>query len=165
MVVDVQAVLSSSAHPFARASRDHRTLFLSFVLHCADLSTPLLPPELSRRVAESLSLEFSSQADMERAMGLPVSVVAAASPEAKAAQEISFVRFVVAPLFLTLTAVVPRLGHLLSLLDANLCSWERVAGVAVGDTSLGPADEWRRKFRRGSDATEVNSKHTDPHIV
>ena len=91
----------------------------------ADLSTPLLPPALSKRVADDLGVEFEQQAAKERELGLPVTVSAAATPSAKAAQELTFVRFVVAPLFTTLASIVPALSHLLPLLDATLCSWEQ----------------------------------------
>ena len=41
---------------------EHRTLLVSFLLHCADLCTPLLPPAISKRVASSLAAEFEAQA-------------------------------------------------------------------------------------------------------
>ena len=44
------------------SSPEHRQLLVSFLLHCADLCTPLLPPEQSKRVAATLADEFEAQA-------------------------------------------------------------------------------------------------------
>ncbi len=60
------------------------------MLHCADLSCPLLPPALSQRVAGDLSREFAAQADRERAAGQPVTVMEAATELAKAKMEAGF---------------------------------------------------------------------------
>jgi hypothetical protein len=64
--------------------------FVSFVLHCADLCCPLLPPPLSRRISGDLSREFEAQAAAERAAHLPVSVMEAPTELAKAKMEIGF---------------------------------------------------------------------------
>ena len=69
---------------FARDSMDDRLLLVAFVLHCADLCTVLLPPAMSRRVAESLSAEFARQAELERQEGLPVTVMVAHDEAGKA---------------------------------------------------------------------------------
>lgn len=57
------------------------------MLHCADLSTCLFPPPLSQRLSSSLSSEFDAQAATEKSLGLPVTVMLAATPEAKAKME------------------------------------------------------------------------------
>lgn len=60
---------------------------MKFVLHCADLSTCLFPPPLSQRLSSALSSEFDAQAATEKSLGLPVTVMLAATPEAKAKME------------------------------------------------------------------------------
>ena len=95
-------------------------------LHCADLCNPLYPPSVSRRNAEALSAEFEEQAAAEKALGLPVSVMQAPDRAAKARMELSFINFVVRPLFKTLADSVPRLAFLLARIDANVAAWASV---------------------------------------
>jgi hypothetical protein len=63
-------------------------LLVSFLLHCADLCNPLLPPALSMRIANTLGREFDSQAEAERAAGLPVTVMLAHDTGSKAKMEV-----------------------------------------------------------------------------
>ena len=81
------------AAPFSRDSPEDRALLVSFVLHCADLSCPLFPPAMSRRIADELSREFASQAERERAENLPVTVMVAADEVGKAKMEVGFIDY------------------------------------------------------------------------
>jgi hypothetical protein len=69
--------VTAAAGGFSRDSSDDRQLLVSFLLHCADLCNPLFPPPMSRRIATELAIEFSRQAELERAQGLPVTVMVA----------------------------------------------------------------------------------------
>lgn len=72
------------AGSFSRDSAEDRQLLVSFLLHCADLCNPLLPPALSQRIADDLGREFSAQATLERRAGLPVTVMLADGDASKA---------------------------------------------------------------------------------
>jgi hypothetical protein len=87
---------------FSRDSAEDRALLVNFLLHCADLCTPLFPPAVSARVTEELSAEFSRQAELERAAGLPVTVMLATDALSKAKMESGFISFAVRPLYVTL---------------------------------------------------------------
>ena len=116
---------------FSRDSLDDRLLLVAFVLHCADLCTVLLPPAMSRRVADSLSDEFSRQAELERAEGLPITVMVAHDEAGKAKMELGFIDYVCKPLYVKLAAVCPVLGpHCLSCLDRNREMWAAVLARA-----------------------------------
>ena len=109
---------------FARRQPEERQLLVAFLLHCADLGNPLRPWNLSERIAVELQREFEAQAARERAAGLPVSVMLAATDEAKSKLELGFLEYVVQPLYVTLAAVVPRLGDkCLKLIAANKAAW------------------------------------------
>jgi hypothetical protein len=82
-----------SAGGFSRDSPDDRQLLVSFLLHCADLCNPLFPPAMSRRIADELAVEFSRQAELERAAGLPVTVMVAGDDTAKAKLELGFIDY------------------------------------------------------------------------
>jgi hypothetical protein len=73
---------------FSDDSVEDRQLLICFILHCADLCNPLLPPALSVRIANALGREFDAQADAERAAGLPVTVMLAADAGSKAKMEV-----------------------------------------------------------------------------
>lgn len=113
---------------FIAGSDSDRALFVSFLLHCADLCkcvaglllaagfirvllpsqhthphtsrmfvslahprSPTFPPAVSQRIAADLSLEFEAQAQKETALGLPVTVMLAASAADKAKLELGFI--------------------------------------------------------------------------
>ena len=81
------------AGSFSRDSAEDRQLLVAFLLHCADLCNPLLPPQLSRRIADDLGREFAAQAEQERRAGLPITVMLADSDAAKARMEIGFLDY------------------------------------------------------------------------
>ena len=125
-----------SAAGFSRELPEHRELLVSFLLHCADLCCPLAPPQMSRRIAESLSVEFARQAERERAEGLPITVPVAKDENAKAKMEQGFIDYVVRPLYLTLAVVAPGLGpRCLAAIECNRAAWAEV--ITVSDSENG----------------------------
>lgn len=121
---------------------------------------------MSQRCAADLSAEFHAQAEREAAAGLPVTVALARTPAAKARMELSFLRFVVAPLYIQLAELAPQLAETLLLLDANSALPERglsnsssllfsrlTHALAVGEwEKVAPrasTDAWRRELRAG----------------
>ena len=112
---------------FSRDSPEDRQLLVSFLLHCADLCNPLLPPPVSRRIANELSMEFSRQAELERAASLPVTVMLAHDDVGKAKLELGFLEYVVAPLYKTLSTISPVLGNrCLALIEENRAAWSEI---------------------------------------
>ena len=111
------------AHVFTDSPED-RQLLVSFLLHCADLCTPLLPPSVSARVCDDLADEFAAQAARERQAGLPVTVMLAGDDQAKARMETGFIDFVVRPLYVSLCTILPDLGQCLTLIDKNRRRWD-----------------------------------------
>ncbi len=89
------AAAAAAALPlgFSRDSDDDRQLLVSLLLHCADLCNPLFPPAMSRRIAADLGREFAAQAELERAAGMPVTVMLADTDAAKAQLEVGFIDF------------------------------------------------------------------------
>ena len=113
------------AHVFTDSAED-RQLLVSFLLHCSDLCTPLLPPHVSQRVCDDLATEFLAQAERERQANLPVTVMLAADALAKAKMETGFIDYVVRPLYVSLATILPDLGHCLTLIDKNRQHWDQV---------------------------------------
>jgi hypothetical protein len=130
-----------AASAFNRDSAEDRQLLVAFMLHCADLCTPLLPPPLSARATEALGREFAAQAAAERAAGLPVTVMLADDPASKAKLELGFIDYAVHPLYFTLTGVFPELSGCLQLIDRNRSYWgAAVAAEAAAEAHTPPYD-------------------------
>jgi hypothetical protein len=149
---------------FQRYNAEHRQLLVCFLMHIADLCNPLLPPPVSRRIAADLSREFSRQAELERAAGLPVTVMLAHDDAGRAKLEIGFIgalsdaagcatsylrtlltrvcthaAYVVRPLYELLAQISPSLGtRCLGLvrLDANVAAW----GAVIADAKRASLD-------------------------
>lgn len=115
--------------PISSRSEDDRSLLREFILHCADLSSPLRPPEVSARVAAGLHAERLAQAARERSLGLAPAARPPASATAaeRAASEVCFIGALVRPCFALLAEVEPRLRRLLPRVDANAAAWARLA--------------------------------------
>ena len=58
----VFAAAADTCIGFSAGSAEERELLVAFLLHCADLCNPLLPPEMSQRIAAALGREFEAQA-------------------------------------------------------------------------------------------------------
>jgi hypothetical protein len=126
---------------FNRDSAEDRQLLVAFMLHCADLCTPLLPPPLSVRATEALGREFAAQAKAERAAGLPVTVMLADDPASKAKLELGFIDYAVHPLYAALVGIFPELSGCLSLIDRNRSAWgAAVAAEAAAEAHTPPHD-------------------------
>ena len=121
---------------FPTGSTDDRALLVAFLLHCADLHNPLLPPKLSQRIAGELAREFAAQAEKELAAALPVTVMLASSELQRAQLEVSFLDYVVAPLFATLCDVCPLLRPLIARIEDNRECWVATGHVFTKRRSL-----------------------------
>jgi hypothetical protein len=133
------ASFPAASSAFNRESAEDRQLLVAFMLHCADLCTPLLPPTLSSRATEALGREFAAQASAERAAGLPVTVMLPDDRASKAKLELGFIEFAVRPLYFTLVGVFPELSGCLSLIDRNRSAWSAVvASEAAAEAAHTP---------------------------
>ena len=124
--------LGKGPQPFSRDSSDDRTTLVCFILHAADLSNPVSPPARSKRVAETLSLEFNAQAQRERERGLPVTVMVASDAHTKAKLEAGFIDAVVRPTYDLLCLVAPQLEPSLQMMNDTREMWEHELNNAAG---------------------------------
>ena len=130
---------------FNRDSAEDRQLLVAFMLHCADLCTPLLPPPLSARATEALGREFAAQAKAERAAGLPVTVMLADDPASKAKLELGFIDYAVHPLYQSLVGIFPELSGCLNLIDRNRSAWGAAVAAEAAAEAHTPPHEARPK--------------------
>ena len=128
---DVSFCSVASDFCFPTGSTDDRALLVAFLLHCADLHNPLLPPTMSQRIAGELSREFAAQAAQEQAASLPVTVMLGTTELQRAQMEISFIDFVVQPLYATLLTIVPLLADVAERIETNRECWASVLHTAT----------------------------------
>ena len=81
------------------ASPDERAFLLAVLLHCADISNAIKPLRLAEAWAGRVVAEFLAQGDAERARGLPPSPMCDRATVSAPGSQVSFIDFVVAPLF------------------------------------------------------------------
>lgn len=58
----------------AAASDEERSVLLASLIHCADVSNPLLPHGMNVRWASLIVQEFNAQVELERHLGLPTTL-------------------------------------------------------------------------------------------
>ena len=149
---------SASAAPFATA--EERSLLFALLLHAADIGNPTRPPHVAAKWAERVQAEFFAQGDAEAAASLPVSPgMARGAP--KAAGQINFIEFVVAPLYALLARALPELTPCLRQLALNRAAFapafeaEAAEAAARGAKSEAEAADECAKMRNRHRAFEA----------
>ena len=99
---------------------DERAELVSILVHTADLSGQAYPVGVAMNWNSRILAEFRSQAEKERAQGLPVAPVMAAldTPLACARLQLSFVSNIVQPLWQRVAELLPGLDTPLANLQA-----------------------------------------------
>eukprot|EP01136_Pigoraptor_vietnamica_P005417 Opistho-1_new@37001 len=77
----------------------HRILLLRFLIKCCDISNSAKPPHIARPWSEMITEEFFQQGDAERDAGLKVSPFMDRRTPQPAKCQMSFIKFIVAPMF------------------------------------------------------------------
>jgi cAMP-specific phosphodiesterase 4 len=140
-----------AAPPFS--TPEERTLLYSLFLHAADVGNPARPRHVASKWADRVLEEFFAQGDAERAAGLPVSAMCDRGATSRAASQINFIEFVVAPLYGVLSRALPELTPCLRTLAANRRAFadeyedEAAAAAARGAKAPEEAAEDAAKMR------------------
>lgn len=97
----------------------------SMILHAADISNAAKPDLLSERWTNLLKLEFFSQGDEEKRLGIPVSPLCDRDTVRFASSQVGFIQFIVQPTYALLAELVPNVETIiLAPLASNLVIWE-----------------------------------------
>jgi cAMP-specific phosphodiesterase 4 len=136
------AAAAPAAPPFS--TPEERVLLYSLFLHAADVGNPARPRHVASKWADRVLEEFFAQGDAERAAGLPVSAMCDRGATSRAASQINFIEFVVAPLYGVLARALPELTPCLRTLAANRRAfadeYEAEAADAAARGAKAPAD-------------------------
>ncbi|KAL8445500.1 hypothetical protein Emed_005581 [Eimeria media] len=109
---------------------EDRTLLMNCLIHCADISNPLLPERRNVQWASLIVQEFNAQVEMERHKGLPVTTFMDQRTELLRTQsQIGFLSFVVLDQFRALADLVPGVDELIAQGERNLEEWQQALDV------------------------------------
>jgi hypothetical protein len=101
-----------------------RRIIIKTILHSADISNPCKSWEISKFWADALLEEFLNQGDLEKKEGIPVSPNMDRDTVNQADFSLSFIDFIVAPLYLGLTNLIPAAAKCCAYLDKNRSQWD-----------------------------------------
>ena len=129
--------------PDVRCTPEARKALLSVVVHAADLSNPLLPTEHCQKWAGRVVEEFHRQALREAQLGLePASFMKTPPTDESgvASLQVSFINYVVAPMWRCLGDLLPDLADRVDQLDKNLSFW--MTRIRPVETAFKDDDNW-----------------------
>ncbi|KAF5371741.1 hypothetical protein D9758_003600 [Tetrapyrgos nigripes] len=120
-----------------------RVLMCQAIIKCADISNPSRPFPISCHWSTALMGEWTSQASLERCLGLPCTVQDKDDPYSEAKSQIFFATTFVRPLWEVLVRGVPELQPFLDQCNSNIQTWrERQAELeAIEAHTCQPASD------------------------
>ncbi len=119
----------STCDIFNREERSDRLMVIECIIHSADLANPVLNFDLYRQWTELVVQEFYDQAMREKDLGLPSQPHMQNPPsdvKALGNMQISFIDYVVAPLWSIMRDMFPPLASRYSQLENNRAEWKRI---------------------------------------
>ena len=120
-----------------RLDENDEKILAQSLVHIADLNTAVLGWNRFHEFSMRLMDEFSNQSKIEKEKGLPIQIsVNTEDPQAIGSMQVSYVDYVVKPLWLNIHTIVPELEHRLKRLLKNRELWKD-----YGNTGFVPEKE------------------------
>lgn len=138
----------------ADMSDAHRQVVFNVVLHSCDISNQAKAWPIQRKWSDAVLAEFLHQGDMERAKGLPISPNCDRATTDQAQLSLSFIDFIVAPIYLSLRQLLPAVAHCCRLIKDNRASWAAIFTESIASNPKLNADEKRAELSRATRRTE-----------
>ncbi|KAI8082829.1 uncharacterized protein BX664DRAFT_339159 [Halteromyces radiatus] len=132
-----------------------RLLLCSAIIKCADISNVARPFLQSTKWAELLVEEFACQGDLEKELGMPVSLLNDREKLILEESQIGFIRFVAMGLFQRVREVMQEMTFAVDQLESNLQRWENRKHTTHDSGVSTLADKENELLQR-------NDKVTDP---
>ena len=125
-----------------------REIVYKTLLHAAGISNPAKSWALCRLWSDRVVDEFFQQGDREKAEELPVSPNMDRDNTNQAKMSLNFIDFIVAPLFVAMTTLLPPMQEACDSLAANRANWESIVHTDLDAAGGGGADTERRQWKR-----------------
>ncbi|XP_074204125.1 high affinity cGMP-specific 3',5'-cyclic phosphodiesterase 9A isoform X1 [Camelus bactrianus] len=98
---------------FDYSNEEHVTLLKMVLIKCCDISNEVRPAEVAEPWVDCLLEEYFMQSDREKSEGLPVAPFMDRDKVTKATAQIGFIKFVLIPMFETVTKLFPAVEELM----------------------------------------------------
>uniref|UniRef100_A0A2K6EPU2 Phosphodiesterase n=1 Tax=Propithecus coquereli TaxID=379532 RepID=A0A2K6EPU2_PROCO len=98
---------------FDYSNEEHMTLLKMILIKCCDISNEVRPMEVAEPWVDCLLEEYFMQSDREKSEGLPVAPFMDRDKVTKATAQIGFIKFVLIPMFETVTKLFPMVEELM----------------------------------------------------
>lgn len=92
---------------FDYSNEEHMTLLKMILIKCCDISNEVRPMDVAEPWVDCLLEEYFMQSDREKSEGLPVAPFMDRDKVTKATAQIGFIKFVLIPMFETVTKLFP----------------------------------------------------------
>jgi len=102
---------------------EDRVTLLKVVLHVSDISNSAKVWNISKKWSDLVCDEFFRQGEREKEEGLPVSPSMDKDTTLQDELSLNFTDFIIAPYFFSLTAVLPKLSEVITLIEQNRAAW------------------------------------------
>uniref|UniRef100_G3TVR8 Phosphodiesterase n=1 Tax=Loxodonta africana TaxID=9785 RepID=G3TVR8_LOXAF len=98
---------------FDYSNEEHMTLLKVILIKCCDISNEVRPMEVAEPWVDCLLEEYFMQSDREKLEGLPVAPFMDRDKVTKATAQIGFIKFVLIPMFETVTKLFPMVEEIM----------------------------------------------------
>eukprot|EP00160_Parvularia_atlantis_P013517 Unigene2892_Nuclearia_a/m.8917 Unigene2892_Nuclearia_a/g.8917 ORF Unigene2892_Nuclearia_a/g.8917 Unigene2892_Nuclearia_a/m.8917 type:complete len:432 (+) Unigene2892_Nuclearia_a:735-2030(+) len=141
--MDMLTRVNLCADQFTWDEPAHQQLVYELLVKCADVSNPLRPAHIAKSWSDMVQQEFFLQGDKERELGLTISPFMDRTNPNQPRMALSFLDYIVLPLYQHATRVLPFMGTMLPPLRASRAMWDALvaksertadAGIPRGDT-------------------------------
>jgi len=133
-----------------------RLLWISLIVHAADIGNPAKAWHLSKKWSDNVCAEFLSQGDREKLENLPVSMNCDRDSFSQDELSLNFIDFIVAPFFISFAKILPKFRVLCGHLYENRRRWHnevmlRLSGVSGSEELL---NKWELKVAQSNESLE-----------
>ena len=154
--VEIVTKFENCLSSFSKDNPEHRQLLLEILLKSADISNPCRPFHIAKYWSYMVVDEFFAQGDREKDLCLPLSPFHDRETIHVTKTQMSFIRFVVQPLFSSLCVLLPKNASLLTTLDRNHCMWQALHDTLNTNPQFPEFDE--------TQSTPTSSVPEDPEL-
>jgi hypothetical protein len=105
---------------------ENQQMVLGMLIHTADISNPAKTPEVYKKWVDLVFQEFFNQGDVEKAKGLPVSLLCDRETTNLGKSQIGFINFIVSPTFEVVLNIIPEVMQYYDTVKNNLKMYENI---------------------------------------
>jgi hypothetical protein len=131
-----------------------REVIANMLLHSADISNQCKSWPVAKRWSDCIMIEMFHQGDIESEQNLSLSPNSDRHTTDRVQFSLNFIDFVVAPLYVALTQLLPPLKEACSLLRANRLRWDAILQQNLSQANMSmdkrQEEDWRWKRRMES---------------